>query len=258
MSKRFIRKRTNTTSTVTALEKAQELIFAPITFQAVASLLDFGILQYINNKPATIEQLQQELDLDEYTVVTLLQIAEITDIVDFEENMYSLTKKGQAFLFDDMTIANFNFVKDVCYLGASELTSSFKDKKPRGLHRFISPSETIYPILSELPENIKKSWYDFDHLYSDNCFEQVLEIILHKHLEIVDIGGNTGKFERVCLKHPSNCKITLLDLPQNISCVINNPELAGCNFYPINVLNPKAKYPNLKNCAILMSQFFLV
>ena len=154
-----------------------------------------------------------------------------------------------------MTIANFNFVKDVCYLGASELTNSFKDKKPRGLHKFISKEETIYPILSKLPEHIKKSWYEFDHLYSDNCFEQVLEIILQKHNEIVDIGGNTGKFERVCLKHPSNCKITMLDLPENISVVINNPELSGCNFYPINVLSKNTKYPSLKNCAILMSQF---
>lgn len=255
MSKRFARKTKNTMSAVTALEKAQELVFAPMTFQAVASLLDFGILQYINNAPATKEQIIQELNLNEYIVVTLLQIAETTEIVEMENKMYSLTKKGQAFLLDDMTIANFKFVKDVCYLGASELTNSFKDAKPRGLHKFISSSETIYPILSELPENIKKSWYEFDHLYSDNCFEQVLEIILQKHLEIVDIGGNTGKFERVCLKHPSNCKITMLDLPQNISCIINNPELTGCNFYPINVLAENVKYPKLSNCAILMSQF---
>ena len=255
MSKRFVRKNTNAISAVTALEKAQELVFAPMTFQAVSSLLDFGILQQINKKPSSLEQIIIDLNLDEYICATLLQIAEVTDIVEIKENLYFLTKKGQAFLYDDMTIANFNFVKDVCYLGASELTTSFKDKKPRGLHKFISSAETIYPILSELPNKIKKSWYDFDHLYSDNCFEQVLDIILQKHQEIVDIGGNTGKFERVCLKHPSNCKITMLDLPQNISCVINNPELAGCNFYPINVLNPKAKYPNLKNCAILMSQF---
>ena len=51
MSKRFARKTENTMSAVTALEKAQELVFAPMTFQAVASLLDFGILQYINNNP---------------------------------------------------------------------------------------------------------------------------------------------------------------------------------------------------------------
>ena len=55
-----------------------------------------------------------------------------------------------------MTIANFNFVKDVCYLGASELTNSFKDKKPRVLHKFISTEETIYPILSKIP-NIKNN-----------------------------------------------------------------------------------------------------
>ena len=255
MKKRFTRKSTNTQSAVTALEQAQELIFAPMTFQAVASLLDFGIMQYINNTPANVDEVIQNLNLDEYTVITLLQIAEVTDIVEIENGKYSLTKKGQAFLYDEMTIANFNFVKDVCYLGSSELTSSFRDKKPRGLHKFISDSETIYPILSKLPKNIKKSWYEFDHLYSDNCFEQVLEIILQKHDNIIDIGGNTGKFERVCLKHPSNCKITMLDLPQNISVVINNPELSGCNFYPINVLSEDTKYPSLKNCAILMSQF---
>lgn len=255
MAKRFVRKEKNTISAVTALEKAQELVFAPMTFQAVASLLDFGILQYINNYPSTTEQIMNALNLDEYTTVTLLQIAEVTDIVEIRNDEFHLTKKGQAFLFDEMTIANFNFVKDVCYLGSSEMTNSFKDKKPRGLHKFISEAETIYPILSELPENIKKSWYEFDHLYSDNCFDKILEIILKKHNEIVDIGGNTGKFERVCLKQSSKCKITMLDLPENISVVINNPELEGCNFYPINVLSNNAKYPELKNCAILMSQF---
>ena len=166
---------------ISALEEAQKLAFAPLTFHAVAAMIDLGILNAIDKKPMSAEELEIFLNSNEYTIKTLLQVAKVIDVVQYNEGKFSLTKKGEAFLYDDMTIANFNFVKDVCYLGASKLTESFCKNRPVGLEEFIGKSETIYPLLPKLDEPMKSSWYNFDNLYSDNCFDKVCEIISSKH-----------------------------------------------------------------------------
>ena len=102
---------------------------------------------------------------------------------------------------------------------------------------------------------MRKSWYEFDHLYSDNCFEEVFLVITKKYRSIIDIGGNTGKFEKLCLSHDRKFDITMLDLKVNIDKIKDEPELKNCKFHPVNVLDKNSKYPPMKNCAILMSQF---
>lgn len=250
MTNRFKRKEKR----INSLSEAQTLAFAPLTFQALSTMLDLGILKFLDNHEASLEKIIFELKLNEYTAKTLLQIGEATNLVEKANNKYSLSKKGEAFLYDEMTIANFNFVKDICYLGASELTQSFLQEKPIGLHKFIKKEETIYPLLPDLKEPLKSSWYNFDNLYSDNCFDKIFDIISKDFNKIFDIGGNTGKFEKICLKN-KNIDITMLDLPENVSVRITEPELQGCNFVPINVLDLNAKYPDMSNSAILMSQF---
>ena len=242
-------------TTIDALSKAQELTFAPITFQALASMIDLGIFNLLDKHPSSINEIIKALNLDEYTVKTLLQVGEATKLVKVDNEKYSLTKKGAVFLYDEMTVTNFNFVKDVFYLGASELTASFKEKKPVGLQKFFGNYETIYPYLSILPEKMKTSWYKFDHLYSDNCFDKIFEIITNKYNKIYDIGGNTGKFEEISLKNNPNLDITMLDLPENIAVAVKNSKLNGCKFYPINILGDIKKYPKIENGAVLMSQF---
>lgn len=239
---------------INSLAEAQKLAFAPLTFQAVATMLDIGLLKLLDENFLSLKDIINKLKSDEYTVKTLLQIAVVSDIVNLENGKYKLSKKGETFLYDDMTIANFNFVKDICYLGASELTKSFKNKSPEGLKKFIKNFDTIYPLVPNLDEPMKSSWYNFDNLYSDNCFDKVFEIISSKYKKILDIGGNTGKFEKICLKN-KGINITMLDLPENISARINNPELKGCNFFPIDVLESNINYPKMENCAVLMSQF---
>ena len=241
-------------SRIASLSEAQALAFAPLSFQAIGTMLDIGLLKLLDKTALSINEIIQKLNLDEYIIKTLLQVAEVTDIVKFEQEKYILTPKGEAFLYDEMTIANFNFVKDICYLGASELTNSFITQKPKGLHKFIDKKDTIYPLLPNLKEPLKSSWYGFDNLYSDNCFDKIYEIISKKYSNIFYIGGNTGKFEKICLKNP-NIKVTMLDLPENISARVNEKDLLGCNFYPINVLDENISYPNMKSSAILMSQF---
>lgn len=248
-------KRKNQESIVDALTQAQKFVFAPLAFQALASMLELGIIEFLDKNPAIEEEIISALDLDEYTVRTLLQIGIINKIVQIKGNIYNLTKMGQLFLYDDMTKANFNYVKDVCYLGASELTASFKERKPKGLQKFVGNYPTIYPALKNLPDKMQQSWYEFDHLYSDNCFEEVFQIISKKYQSIYDIGGNTGKFEELCFKHDKNFDITMFDLKANIDKIRNNTKLRNCKFYPINVLDKTPNYPEIKNGAVLMSQF---
>ena len=40
--------------------------------------------------------------------------------------------------------------------------------------------ETIYPALSTLPEEVKNSWFEFDHLYSDSGFPKEIKILKFK------------------------------------------------------------------------------
>lgn len=246
-------KKNKKTSIVEALTEAQKLIFAPLAFQAVATTIELGILEFLDKNPSTADEIITALNLDEYVVKTLLQVIEINKIVKKSDDKYKLTRLGKVLLYDDMTKVNFNYVKDVCYLGASELTSSFIQKAPNGLKKFIGNFSTIYPALSLLPRKMQQSWYEFDHLYSDNCFEFVLSVIGEKYSLIYDIGGNTGKFEKLCLKN--NFNVTMFDLAENIEIIKNDIELKGCNFHPINVLDQNPVYPNFVNSAIFMSQF---
>lgn len=238
---------------VKTLTEAQKLAFAPLTFQAINAMIKFGMLKLLTEKDCSKSEIIETTGLSDYAVNLLLEVGQVAEIVEkTAENTFCATQLGTVFLYDEMTRVNFNFVNDVCYLGASELANSFRDGKPDGLHRFIKKSETIYPLLPELPENIKKSWFEFDNFYSDICFEEIYKIIAgNKPSQIFDIGGNTGKFERICLKN--NAKITMLDLPENIDNVKDNKELCGCDFIKINVLKDEV-FPKMEG-AILMSQF---
>ena len=248
-------KRKNGSSIVETMTQAQRFAFAPIAFQALCSMLDLGIIEYLDKKPSFEKDIILSLNLDEYTVRTLLQVGVLNNLVKEKDGIYSLTKMGELFLYDDMTRANFDYVKDVCYLGASELSTSFKEQRPAGLQKFVGDYPTIYPALTLLPDKMQKSWYHFDHYYSDNCFEEVFKIITDKYNSIFDIGGNTGKFETVCLKNDIDINITMLDLEININKIKNKTNLKNCNFHPINVLDETPKYPKIENSAVFMSQF---
>lgn len=241
-------------SKVEALSNAQKIAFAPFTFQAIASMLDFGVLKYIDKSPSDIETIVKECKISKYTAITLIQIAECSELIYQEENKYRLTPLGEAFLYDEMTIKNFNFMRDVCYLGANELTRSFSEEKPAGLQKYFVDATTIYPHVPYLPEKARKSWYDFDYFYSDNCFEEVAKIILKNNpKKIFDIGGNAGKFEKVCLSMNKDCNLNIIDLPVNKELAEKNVNSARFKFHSCDLLSDDT-LPKLSG-AILMSQF---
>lgn len=238
---------------INALTEAQKLAFAPLSFHAIAAMIEFGILKEIDTKPKPLEELIQKSDYSEYTITTLLEVSELIGIVKQKEGIFNITPMGRAFLYDEMTRVNFNFVKDVCYSGASELANSFKSSSPKGFQQLKQDAKTIYPYLSELPTKMRKSWYEFDHYYSDNCFDIIFEI-LDTDKKIFDIGGNTGKFEKVCLKKNSNIDITMLDLPKNIDVVKEDEELLGCKFIATDILDEESPIPQFSG-SVIMSQF---
>jgi ubiquinone/menaquinone biosynthesis C-methylase UbiE len=126
-----------------------------------------------------------------------------------------------------MTTVNINFTQDICYQGMFYLQEALETGTPAGLKVF-GDWETIYPALQALPEQAKKSWFEFDHFYSDHSFPAAFSHVSQlnpKH--IYDVGGNTGKWALYCAKQDANVKVTLLDLPQQITVAEQNIQQAG-------------------------------
>ncbi|MEN8119809.1 MAG: methyltransferase [Bacteroidota bacterium] len=239
---------------------AQKIAFAPIMFQAAKALRDLGILETIkkNRKGITIQNIAEKLDLSVYGVKVLLEAGLSLEMVRSEEEKYFITKTGWYILSDELTRVNMDFTNDVNYKGMFTLTESIKTGKPTGLEVF-GEWDTVYEGLSQLPEDVQKSWFGFDHFYSDYAFPEILPIVFNdspKH--ILDIGGNTGKFSIKCAEYNPDVKITILDLPGQlekayINIKKNNLEdrISG---HPINLLDHSKPYPKNPD-AIWMSQF---
>ena len=64
-------KHENKESIIDTLTAAQRFIFAPVAFQALAAMLELGIIEFLDKKPATESEIISSLKLDEYTVRTL-------------------------------------------------------------------------------------------------------------------------------------------------------------------------------------------
>lgn len=238
---------------VKALADAQRIAFAPLTFQAVNAMLKFGIIKFLEENPSTVEEIMENCNVSKYTAETLLETACAAGLVIKKDDKYINSLVASVFLNNEMTKVNFNFVKDVCYLGASELANSFEKSEPMGCRKFIGDYETIYNALHLLPDDMKKSWFEFDHFYSDRCFEEVLKIIFESSPdEVFDIGGNTGKFERACLEFDKNCIVNMIDLPENIEEAKKHLKNDRLKFHGVDVL--KSDMPHIKG-AVFMSQF---
>ncbi|MBQ9410951.1 MAG: methyltransferase domain-containing protein, partial [Bacteroidales bacterium] len=112
-----------------------------------------------------------------------------------------------------------------------------------------------------LPPQVQKSWFSFDHFYSDHSFLQALEIIFsYRPLRIMDVGGNTGRFAQRAVAHNEDVKVTIVDLPQQIELM--RKAVAGMkgeeriDARPMNVLDPSNEFPTDVNPDIIwMSQF---
>jgi hypothetical protein len=238
---------------------AQKIAFAPIMFQAAKSLRNLGILDYLFQKDkASIETIAEALNLSVYGVKVLLEAGLSLEMVYLKDNEFILTKTGYFILRDKMTNVNMDFTQDVNYLAINHLEASIVNGKPEGLKE-LGNWDTVYQGLSELPEKIKKSWFDFDHFYSDYTFPEIMPILFDNNPKtFLDVGGNTGKFSMQCAKFDPTVKITILDLPGQTKVARKNIEEAGLSdritAIDTNLLDNEIPFPK-GNDIIWMSQF---
>ncbi|HZJ20428.1 MAG TPA: methyltransferase [Pricia sp.] len=217
---------------IEALEEAQKIAFAPFVFQTTMSLRKLGVLDYLfengANGGTTLEALSQAVSISEYGLSVLLEIAESSDIVEKNsDGGYELTKTGYFLNYNKMTEANLNFTQDVCYQGLFHLQEAIQKGEPSGLKE-LGPWPTVYEGLSQLPPHIQKSWFEFDHFYSDEIFGEVLPFVFrHKLKTLFDIGGNTGKFAVLCCKYDPDVQVKIFDLPGQLSKALANAEENG-------------------------------
>lgn len=238
---------------------AQKIAFAPIMFQAAKSLRNLGILEYLFDKnKASIETISTALNLSVYGVKVLLEAGLSLEMVYLKDNEYILTKTGYFILRDELTNINMDFTQDVNYLAINHLEEAIVKGKPEGLKE-LGNWDTVYEGLSQLPEKIKKSWFEFDHFYSDYTFPEIMPILFDSNPKsFLDVGGNTGKFSMQCANFNSNVKITILDLPGQANVARKNIEEAGfsgrINAIDTNLLDNSIPFPK-GNDIIWMSQF---
>lgn len=251
----------DTKSALDAKSDAQKIAFAPIMFQAAKALRDLKILSYLrkNKSGCSLQEISEYARISEYGALVLLEAGLSLEMVMVEDDKYFLTKTGYFVNVDQLTRANMDFTHDVNYKAFFHLQDAIKEEKPSGLNKEFGSWPTVYEALSELPEDFRKSWFDFDHYYSDTSFPQVMPIIFKNNPDkIMDVGGNTGKFAIKCAEYDDDVKITILDLPGQLNDAEKNIREAGfedrINGHPINLLDFSKPYPKGYD-VIWMSQF---
>jgi O-methyltransferase domain len=250
--------------TRTALEakaQAQWIAFGPVVFQVARVLRNSGILDALEENQAdgrTMDQIVEKVKLPRYGVRVLLESGLGIGLVIFLDGVYRITKTGSFILNDPLTRTNMDFIHDVNYKGLFALDKSIENGRPEGLREF-GDWTTIYEGISQLPAQVQKSWFGFDHFFSDIAFPLVLSRVYNKGIKnILDIGGNTGKWAIASTNYDPLIRMTIMDLPGQLKEAKKRIEELGLServsFLPINILDHHQPFPKGFD-AIWMSQF---
>ena len=245
-----------------ALLEAQKIAFAPILFQCARLLRDYGIFELIHKNKRTglsIEEIVEKLDITTYAAQILCETGYSMGALDLRDEKYYITSVGYFLFSDEMTRVNMDFNHDVNYIGLYYLDEALKEQRPAGLHETFSKEETIYPILSKLPKNVKKSWFGFDHFYSDATFGKLVEIMSKRGIKrLLDIGGNTGKWAIGLTSATTDTNVTILDHQGQIDVALVNAKKAGVegrvDGVALDLLDHTIPFPTGVD-AVWMSQF---
>lgn len=243
---------------------AEFIAFGPIVFQVSRLMLKFGILQLLrdNDNGLSRVEISKETGLSDYAVKVLTDASLTigTILIDTETDKFKLSKVGWFLLNDPATRVNVDFNHDVNYIGLFNLEEALLEGKPSGLRHF-GDWNTVYEGLSQLPKQVQDSWFAFDHFYSDGSFDKALEIVFKNHpTNLIDVGGNTGKWALKCVNYDKDVKVTIMDLPQQLELMRKATSgLYGAdriNGYGLNILDKNSSFPTDKEYdAIWMSQF---
>ena len=244
-----------------ALSEAQRIAFAPIVFQACRVLRDSGVLERIRHSGSagmTLDEAAAGNELPRYGIKVLLESGLGIGLFTLNDSRFALTKLGFTMLRDPMTRINMDVVHDVCYRGMFDLDKAVREGKPAGL-KTLGNWKTLYEGLSSLPPQARKSWLAFDHYYSDMAFPAALSLVLSDQPKrLLDVGGNTGRWAVECAKLNPDVRITIADLPQQLTLArktIHENHLENrVDFFAIDVLDESRPFPEGYD-AIWMSQF---
>ena len=250
----------DTSTALEAKEKAQWIAFAPVVFQTTRVLRDKGILQAVESRidGLSLKEIVAIVKLPHYGVRVLVEAALGIGLLVYRDEKYFITKTASFILHDNLTRVNMDFIHDVCYQGLFSLDRSIENGKPEGLKVFGS-WPTIYEGLSQLPAQVQKSWFGFDHFYSDYAFPDVLpHVFNHQPKTLLDIGGNTGKWALQCVEFDPNVSVTIMDLPGQVEMakkeIIKRGFENRISFFETNLLDENLPFPKGFD-AIWMSQF---
>ncbi|MGB1307269.1 MAG: methyltransferase [Oceanihabitans sp.] len=253
----------NSIKAIDAIQEAQKIAFAPFVFQATVSLRNLGIFDLIfehrKKGGIAIEEIAESLMLSTYGVGVLLEIAESSNIVSQDENKkFSLTTIGYFLAYNETVNVNINFTQEVCYKGLFHLEEAIKTGKPSGLKE-LGNWNTIYEGLSKLTPKVQQSWFEFDHHYSDDVFQEALETVFRNNPKtIYDVGANTGKFTISGSTYSDSVSIKMVDLPGQLKIALGNVEKAGfkdrVTHHEIDWLSKNPELPKGAD-TIWMSQF---
>lgn len=244
-----------------AKTEAQKIAFGPVMFQAARALIKLGILHEVSEagkQGVASFEIAEKLGLTIYGTEVLLDAGLSMGIVLLKDEKYILTKTGYFILKDTMTRVNMDFVHDVCYEPFFYLEESVRNGKPEGLKVF-GEWKTIYPALQFLPEQAKRSWFAFDHYYSDVAFPEIIPVLAAgKPRRLMDIGGNTGRFAIQCVNQIPGLNVTIVDLPDTLNAAENIITGMGLqdriSFFAADMLDSGQRLPDGFD-AIWMSQF---
>lgn len=237
-------------SALEAITAAQQLAFAPLAFQATAVLRDRGVLAALAQAvPAGLglDEVAARTGLSTYAARVLLEAGLGLHIVWRADQRFHLGKLGRFLLEDEMTRVNLDFARDVCYQAAAHLDEALQEGRPAGL-KTLGPWPTLYQGLSALPEPARRSWFAFDHFYSDQAFPAVLDrLAADPPQRLLDVGCNTGKWARLCLERLPGCEVGLADLPIQLDVAQESLRHAGlaerARWHPTDLLDPQAPLP---------------
>jgi len=243
-----------------AMRLANQIAFAPVVFQAARLMRKFGVFRMLADakEGLTMSEIAEQAHITPYAAKVLLEASLTAGTVSCSADRFTLNKAGWFLLTDPIVGVNMDLSHDVLYKGMFHLEEALLNGKPEGLKE-LGSWKTIYEGLSSLPDDARRSWFAFDHYFSDSSFDEALEVVFaRKPRRLLDVGGNTGRWALRCVAYNGDVEVTIMDLPQQLALMKQQtaakPGAGRIDGYAANLLDPATSFPNGYD-VIWMSQF---
>lgn len=227
--------------------EAQRIAFAPLLFEAARIARDTGALALLARafpESVPLAEIASSIGLNAYPTGLLVEACVSLGMASREAQQYRLTGVGLAFLTDTRVRVSTDFVHHVCYRGAFMLEDALRSGTPSGLAT-LGGWSTIYEGIPDLPDATRRSWYAFDHLYSDGVFPRAVRVLQQRQVQrVLDVGSNTGRFATLAA---ASMSVTMLDHETELRVARRNVDEAGVgarvSTAALDLRDPSAVFP---------------